>query len=175
MLRRVALALLVLAALEALVLVAIGPLAGLGPTLAWMAATALAGVALARAQGLRVFYRWLDRMAAREAPEEGLVDGLLVLLGGALLVSPGLLGDLLGALLFVPPLRRALAERVRRRARGWVAHGDVEVLTWGDRVEPRDEPSDDEPREVIDVVGVAVDDDAPGAPRLLPPGPKGDR
>ncbi len=169
MLGRVALALLAFFALEVLGLAWLGPRVGVWATLAWIVATAILGVALARAVGLGVLYRWLEKMSEREQPEEGLVDGLLVLAGGALLVSPGPLGDLLGALLFVPPLRRALAERMRRRARGWVSRGDVEVLTWRDADVDDDEPRDERPREVIDVVGVAVDD-AP-APPQLPPGP----
>lgn len=168
---RIAAGLLAFFALEVLVLTWVGPRAGVWATLGWMLATSVAGVALARSQGLAVLHRWLEKMADREQPEEGLVDGLLVLAGGALLVLPGLVGDALGALLFVPPLRRALAERVRRRAQGWVSHGDVEVLTWEARDAPVDDDADAPAREVIDAVGVAVDEDVPAAP-LLPPGPR---
>ncbi|MCC6648304.1 MAG: FxsA family protein [Polyangiaceae bacterium] len=163
--RRVVASLFALFALEVLVLAGVAPRVGWLPTLGWMLGTALAGAALARSQGLGVLDRWIARMAEREQPEEGLVDGLLVLTGGALLVLPGLVGDAVGALLLVPPLRRVVAERVRRRAQGWVPEGGVEILTWSTRAPPDDDHGDDAPREIIDVEGVAVDDDRP----LLPP------
>src|SRR3989442_678077 len=83
------------------------------------AGAAVLGYVVARAQGLAVFRRWRAATAAGVMPEEGLVDGLLVLLGGFLLALPGVISDALGLLLLVPPVRRRVADRIRRRADAW--------------------------------------------------------
>lgn len=131
---------------------AIGPLATIG----LLAASAAIGALVGRAQGLTVFRRWLDATADGYVPEEGLVDGLLVLLGSALLIVPGVLGDVVGLLLLVPPLRRAVAGRIRRRAAGWVRSGDVEILSVEESFAPRED--NPPPGDVIDVHGEVIEE-----------------
>ena len=77
--------------------------------LALLVASAVLGFVVARAQGMAVLKRWLAANAASTVPEEGLTDGLLVLLGGVLLALPGVMSDALGLLLLVPPIRRHVA------------------------------------------------------------------
>ena len=168
---------LFLAALSALalgdlaLLVWCGATFGVLPVVAALVGTAILGVLVARAQGLAVFHGWLAAMADGETPAEGFADGLLVLLGGLLLVLPGLLGDVAGLVLLLPPVRRRLAERLRRRAMGWVRAGNVEVMTFSSTPGAflfRDEDDHDDDverlsvtsdgREVIDVVGEVVEE-----------------
>ena len=165
---RVFVAIICLALAELVLLVVVGRAVGLTSTLLVMLVTAIVGVVAARAQGLSVFRKWLDAMSVREQPEEGLVDGLLVVTGGTLLVLPGFLGDVVGLLLLIAPLRRLVAERIRRRAQGWVRSGDVEVFTMREVLVEERAPDDDEPRvrEIIDVAGEVVDAD--GAPVAEP-------
>jgi UPF0716 protein FxsA len=83
------------------------------------------------------------------------VDGVLVLLGGVLLLLPGVLSDVVGLALFVPPLRRALAARVRERLGRDLAAGPpimVGVRRFGHQPPERSAPTPTPA--VIDTTGV---------------------
>jgi UPF0716 protein FxsA len=107
--------------LELVVLVEVGRLLGWVPTLAILLVAGALGAWLARLQGLRVVRAVQAELAAGRMPAEQLLDGALVLVAAALLLTPGLVTDLCGLLLLAPPLRglarRALAARIRRRLR----------------------------------------------------------
>ncbi|MFY0580094.1 FxsA family protein [Cystobacter fuscus] len=63
-------------------------------------------------------------------PEEGLLGGVLVLAGGLLLVIPGVVSDVLGLLLLLPPTRRIVARWVRRGVERRMASGSIRVTTF---------------------------------------------
>jgi UPF0716 protein FxsA len=84
-------------------------------TLGLVIGTGVVGAGLARQQGLRC---WLDvqrQMARGELPADSLLDGLMILVAGALLITPGVLTDLMGFALLVPPIRRLIRRRVAAR------------------------------------------------------------
>ena len=93
----------------------VGLLVGFWPTVGLIAATGVLGAALAKREGLRVWGEWREALEQGKVPAVGLVDGLLVFLGGLLLLAPGLLGDVVGVFLLVPPTRRLVANFVRAR------------------------------------------------------------
>src|SRR5215470_8150980 len=68
-------------------------------------ADALLGAALVRWQGLRTLRRIQEDMAAGRMPGDALVDGALVLVGAVLLITPGVLTDIAGFALLIPPVR----------------------------------------------------------------------
>lgn len=107
--------LLAIPVVEFWLLLAIGKQIGFWPTVAMALGTAVLGVALAKREGLRVLTSWQGAMAEGRVPDEGLTGGLLVLLGAALLVTPGVLTDVAGLMLLVPPVRRKIAAAVRER------------------------------------------------------------
>ncbi|MGK4005667.1 FxsA family protein [Sorangium sp. So ce1036] len=100
---------------ELWLLLAIGKQIGFWPTVAMALGTAILGAALAKREGLRVLASWQGAMAEGRVPDEGLTGGLLVLLGAALLVTPGVLTDVAGLVLLIPPARRKIAAAVRER------------------------------------------------------------
>jgi UPF0716 protein FxsA len=67
--------------------------------------TGILGATLWRQQGLRVIQRIQGEMAAGQMPADALVDGLLIFLAGAFLITPGVLTDVIGVSLLIPPLR----------------------------------------------------------------------
>jgi UPF0716 protein FxsA len=101
--------------IELYLLIQIGKLVGAGPTIALVLATGLFGVWLARREGTRVLRSWQGSMARGEVPKEGAMASLLVLLGGVLLVIPGVVTDALGLVLLLPWTRRWVAASIRRR------------------------------------------------------------
>jgi UPF0716 protein FxsA len=96
---------------ELLVLAAVEDRIGLGPTLAIILLTGILGASLVRSQGFSVFARVRIQVSQGTFPGRELAHGALVLVGGALLLTPGFLTDALGFALMVPTFR----ELVRRR------------------------------------------------------------
>jgi UPF0716 protein FxsA len=115
MLLRLFLLFTVVPLLELMLLIRVGGLIGLGPTLLLVVATGAAGAWLARQEGLRSWMAVQGELVAGRLPGEELVHGLLVLVAGIVLVTPGVLTDLLGLALLVRPVRRALISRIRDR------------------------------------------------------------
>jgi UPF0716 protein FxsA len=77
--------------------------------------TGCAGAALARWQGWRTVGRIQDELAHGRMPTDSLLDGLLILVAGALLVTPGVLTDAFGFLLLIPAGRGLIKRYVRLR------------------------------------------------------------
>ena len=104
---------------ELFLLVKLGTVVGVGPTIALVIFTGILGAWLARQQGLGVLRRLRAELAEGRLPAGALIDGLLILVAGAVLLTPGLLTDALGFVLLVPPsravVRRIVAARFARR------------------------------------------------------------
>jgi UPF0716 protein FxsA len=114
---------------ELYVLTLIAREVGFVPTLVLVLVTGLVGASLARREGLRVLRGWQESIARRQVPEEGLLGGVLVLVGGLLLVLPGVLSDVLGLFLLLPPTRRIVSRWVRREVERRMASGSIRVTT----------------------------------------------
>jgi len=104
--------------LELWILIKLGSLVGTLPTILIVASTGFAGVLLAKSQGLTVLNRMRHDMKQGILPGNKLIDGVCILIGGAFLITPGLLTDLLGFSLLVPQTRdwvKSIARRYLRR------------------------------------------------------------
>jgi UPF0716 protein FxsA len=112
MFRLLLLILLCVPIVEVWVLIRIGRVLGLGPTIALLLLTGIIGAALARRQGFRVLGRIQECTARGETPALALLEGVLVFLAGVLLVIPGVISDCLGFLLLLPPARAWAARRL---------------------------------------------------------------
>ena len=87
----------------------------------------IVGALLWRWQGWKTFLRIRDDMAAGRMPTDALIDGLLVFLAGAFLITPGMLTDAVGFALLIPPIR----EVVKRYAQIWfMRHVEVQTATF---------------------------------------------
>lgn len=114
----------------------VGPLVELilllyvGSKIGWLATvgivilTGIVGAALARWQGVKALTRVQRRISRGQVPGDELFDGVLILVAGVLLVTPGILTDLTGFALLTPPLRNAIKGMLRR----W-AKKNIEVRT----------------------------------------------
>ncbi|MBI5544762.1 MAG: FxsA family protein, partial [Deltaproteobacteria bacterium] len=103
----------ILPVVEACLLVGIGRRVGLWPAVSLVVLSGMAGALLAKREGLRVLQDYQRTLAAGRIPEEGMLGAALVVMGGVLLVVPGILTDLAGLLLLVPPTRRLIAKAIR--------------------------------------------------------------
>ncbi len=102
-------------ALELALLIEVGSRIGTAATIGLVVATGVLGAALARQQGLLVLRRIQAELSAGRLPASSLVDGVIVLMAGALLVTPGILTDVLGILCLVPGFRSLVKARLRSR------------------------------------------------------------
>lgn len=93
---------------ELALLLEIGRRLGTLPTLALIVVTGFAGALLAKRQGLGVVRRVRSEMAAGQMPGAAIVDGVIILVAGALLITPGVLTDVFGFLCLVPATRRLM-------------------------------------------------------------------
>lgn len=105
---------LLIPVLEIWLLVKVGGMIGAGTTVALVVAMAILGGVLVRIQGFAVLSRGRAALAAGEFPSAELYDGLCVLLAGFLLITPGFMTDVLGIVLFIPPMRRWLGRLLWR-------------------------------------------------------------
>jgi UPF0716 protein FxsA len=87
----------------------------LGWTILLVLSTGFIGMNLVRWQGIRTVQKIQQQLAARQSPSLSIISGVLVLLAGALLLTPGLLTDTAGFLLLVPKVRAALAGTLQKR------------------------------------------------------------
>ena len=105
--------------LELALLIWVGTQIGMMTTIAIVVLTGVLGAMLARLQGVATWRRFQERTARGELPQGDLIDGLLILIAGAVLLTPGLLTDVAGFLLLVPPVRavvrQAIAVRLGKR------------------------------------------------------------
>lgn len=122
---------------EIALFIQVGGFLGLWTTLAIVVATAALGTFLLRQQGLRTLMQARGRLGAGQLPASELVEGLIIVVGGALLLTPGFLTDSLGFCCLLPPTRRwlarALSERLSVAALGGDARGGFEPPIHGQR------------------------------------------
>lgn len=100
------------ALLEVLVLAKVAGLIGWPITIVATVVTALLGSYLFRRQGLETWVRLNERMQRGDMPGQEMVEGIMLLLGGALLITPGFITDAVGFALLLPGSRRAMASKV---------------------------------------------------------------
>jgi UPF0716 protein FxsA len=113
--------------LELFILIQLGQWLGLWPTIGMVVLTGMAGAALARLEGLRTLWRIRRELALARLPGQALLDGLAVLLGGALLLTPGVLTDIAGLSFILPPTRRLLLGRIQKSLEKRLKSGAIRI------------------------------------------------
>ena len=93
----------------------VGDAIGIWLTLALLAADSVLGSLLLRAQGRSVWGRFNTALAEGKIPHREVIDGVLVIFGGAFLITPGFLTDIVGLVLLIPPTRALVRRLVVRR------------------------------------------------------------
>jgi len=128
---RLALFFIVVPVLELFLLIRLGQVVGLWPTLGLVIGTGLLGAHMARTEGLRVLYRFQTELTSGRLPGQALLDGIAVLIGGAFLLTPGILTDLTGFALLFPPTRHWIQRWARRRMERGLTDGTIRMTSMG--------------------------------------------
>jgi UPF0716 protein FxsA len=117
--------------IEIVLVVLLGNLVGFWPTIAMVFVTAGLGAWLGKREGLRVYREWRKALSEMRVPDEGITSGLLVLVGGVLLIAPGVLTDIVGLILLIRPARLWIARRIQAAIQKRIADGQVRVVSYG--------------------------------------------
>ena len=146
-----ALLFLVIPATEIYVILKVGSLLGVGPTLAVIAVTALVGAALAKSQGVAALRQIQTSMAQGQGAAAAIVEGVLVLVAGVTLLAPGFLTDAVGLALLLPPIRSAVAKHFAGKMQVVTPAGMADIPAGFRSAGDDDEGRGDPPPGVIDV------------------------
>jgi UPF0716 protein FxsA len=111
---------------ELYVIIQVGQAIGALPTIAILLLDSVLGSMLLRAQGRAVWRRFNEALAAGRMPHREVVDGVLVIFGGAFLITPGFITDVVGVVLLLPPTRALVRARLARRLARRVSLGVVD-------------------------------------------------
>ncbi len=164
----VVLALIVVPVVELYVIVQVGQGIGVLPTLALLVVMSVLGGVLLRREGSRTWRALREALDAGRLPAREVADGALVILGGALLLTPGFATDVFGLLCILPPtravLRRVLTGVVAKRlGAGGLGVGGLAGGLAADRLR-RPRPSREAGPRRHDVVEGEVVDEGPDTP-----------
>ncbi|PSQ95721.1 MAG: hypothetical protein BRD55_08785 [Bacteroidetes bacterium SW_9_63_38] len=127
MLGRLLLLFLLTPAVELGMLIQVDRLIGFPATIGLIVATGIVGSYLARREGLNTWHRLNERLNRGDLPGTELIDGVIILVAGALLVTPGVLTDAVGFLGLLPPTRALIRRLLMRRLKSKVEEGSLQM------------------------------------------------
>lgn len=105
---------IVIPALEIALFILSGKWIGIWPTLAFLMLTGMIGIWLVKQQGLAVIEKARREVSYGRLPSEAILDGICVLIGGVLLLTPGFFTDILGVFLLLPFTRALMKPYIAR-------------------------------------------------------------
>ncbi|CAM3754618.1 FxsA family protein [Mesobacillus zeae] len=117
--------LIVVPAAEIGILMFSGKTIGLIPTIAMIILTGVIGAALAKKQGMETLNKVRYNLGRGVMPGEEVLDGICILVGGTLLLTPGFLTDIMGFFLLAPPTRRLFKPLLQRTFRRWMNRNTI--------------------------------------------------
>ena len=131
MLSRLLLLFIVVPAIELVLLIQTGQWIGVLPTVGLIVLTGIVGAWLTRQQGMQVWRRLQQELQTGQMPGEAILEGAMILVAGAVLMTPGVLTDALGFLLLIPPSRKLISRFVSQQIQKRIASGQIHVQGFG--------------------------------------------
>lgn len=120
--------LVIVPAAEIGVLIYSGNTIGLFPTIALIILTGILGTFLAKQQGLDTIRRAQQQLQRGQMPGDVLIDGVCVIIGGTLLLTPGFITDALGLFLLLPPTRKLFKPYLMTIFKRWMQRGNFTII-----------------------------------------------
>lgn len=105
-----------------------GQTIGVWPTIAMIILTGFLGAYLAKQQGLETIRKTQEQLRRGMMPGDAILDGISVLVGGTLLLTPGFITDIMGILLLAPPTRKFFKVLMMKAFRNWIDKGNIKVI-----------------------------------------------
>ncbi len=138
--------------LELCIFMMLGSRLGIPTTLAIIVITAFLGAFLTKSQGLKALTNYQQALAQGKLPHEEVMDGLMILIAGAVLMTPGFLTDTIGFSLLIPSVRTIVKSLLKQSLKNKVS---VVGETMGSPTAERNGP------QVINVEAEVIDDPSP--------------
>ncbi|WP_108671264.1 FxsA family protein [Peribacillus acanthi] len=120
--------LIIIPAGEIAILLTAGKTIGVFPTILLIIATGITGAYLAKQQGLEVIRQAQRQMQYGQMPENTIIDGICILVGGVLLLTPGFITDSIGFILLLPPTRAMIRPFIIRTFRNMINKGNIKII-----------------------------------------------
>jgi len=115
--------------IELILLLRVGSIVGLLPTMGLIVFTGFLGAHLTRLQGLQTLRDIQGSMSRGVMPTSEILDGLCILIAGAFLLTPGILTDMSGFLLLTPAFRQILKRYLTKRVGNWISkHSQMMII-----------------------------------------------
>jgi UPF0716 protein FxsA len=140
MLLKLILLLTVTPLVELYLLMRLAQLTGVAATILIVLSTGVLGGILARAEVVRVLARIQEDLRAQRMPGNSLIEGAMILVAGALLVTPGIITDAVGFLILLPPTRVLLRDVLKYWLKKKIDEGKVDVYKRAGFGPIRDDP-----------------------------------
>ncbi|MED4206885.1 FxsA family protein [Neobacillus mesonae] len=115
-------------AMEIAVLLLSGKTIGVWPTLLIILATGVLGAYLAKREGLQTIRRAQEQLRHGQIPGSAVLDGICILVGGILLLTPGFITDITGFLMLFPPTRKAFKLLMLNSIRKRIEKGNIKII-----------------------------------------------
>lgn len=131
MLSRLLLLFIIVPAIELIILIRMGQWIGTLPTVGLIIVTGIIGAYLTRQQGTQIWRRVQEEMQTGQIPGGALLEGAMILVAGAVLMTPGVLTDALGFLLLIPPTRKLISGLLTSQIKRMMERGQVRVGGFG--------------------------------------------
>ena len=116
---------IILPILELAVLLRLDNAIGLFQTIILIFLTGIIGVWLVRQQGINILFRIKKEINNGNIPAKEMIDGVMLLIAGAVLITPGLITDTFGFLLLIPYTRNFIRKWIRNRIEKYVNSGYI--------------------------------------------------
>jgi UPF0716 protein FxsA len=113
--------------IELALLIKIGSHIGVIPTIAIVILTGIFGASLARYEGLTVLNKLRSTLAEGDIPTDELIEGMLIFVGGALLLTPGFITDIFGYLSIIPYTRRIIREYLKKYFKNKIIRQNIHI------------------------------------------------
>lgn len=120
--------LIIVPALEIGLLILSGNTLGIWPTIILIILTGIIGAWLARKQGLETIRAAQEQMRSMQIPGEAILDGLCILVGGVVLLTPGFITDALGFFMLIPTTRSIIKIWLRKIIKRLIDNGNFYII-----------------------------------------------
>ncbi|RLQ97962.1 FxsA family protein [Falsibacillus albus] len=120
--------LIIVPALEIWLFILSGNLLGVWPTIGLIILTGVIGAYLARQQGIEAIRKLQDQVRQGEPPGNAIIDGVCILVGGVLLLTPGFITDTIGFFLLFPITRGMLKPVLIKMIRKWIEQKNIIIF-----------------------------------------------
>lgn len=119
---------IVIPAMDIGLLLLSGKAIGVWPTIVLIILTGIIGAYLAKREGLQTIRRAQEQLSYGEIPGEAVLDGICILIGGTLLLTPGFITDVTGFLFLFPPTRKPIKYLILKAWRRKINSGNIKII-----------------------------------------------